>query len=86
MSQPVAEIDSRRAPAPGIYDWRTPGTSMPSRCWHSYVVFLIRQGIDAPALAQQVGAVPPEVLNALMRYAPPGGSRPRQYRIHVSAL
>ena len=76
MSQPVAEIDSRlRA---GARDARLadPGNINALALWHSYVVFLIRQGIDAPALAQRVGAVPPEVLNALMHYAPPGGSRP----------
>ena len=76
MSQPVAEIDGRlRA---GARDARLadPGNINALALWHSYVVFLIRQGIDAPALAQRVGAVPPEVLNALMHYAPPGGSRP----------
>ena len=76
MSQPVAEIDNRlRA---GAQDARLadPGSINALALWHSYVVFLIRQGIDAPALAQRVGTVPPEVLNALMHYAPPGGSRP----------
>ena len=76
MSQPVAEIDNRlRA---GAQDARLadPGSINALALWHSYVVFLIRQGIDAPALAQRVGTVPPEVLNALMHYAPPGSSRP----------
>lgn len=76
MSLPVAQIDSHlRA---GAQDARLadPGSVNALALWHTYVVFLIRQGVDASALAQRVGAVPPEVLATLMHYAPPGGHRP----------
>ncbi len=76
MSLPVAEIDSHlRAGAQGAR-LADPGSINALALWHTYVVFLIRQGVDASALAQRVGAVPPEVLATLMHYAPPDGNRP----------
>jgi hypothetical protein len=44
--------------------------------WHTYVVYLVRQGIDAADLSARVGPIPPAVQDALMQHAPPGGSRP----------
>jgi uncharacterized protein involved in exopolysaccharide biosynthesis len=44
--------------------------------WHSYVLYLIRQGIDSSALTARVGALPGEIHRALLHFAPPGGSRP----------
>ena len=44
--------------------------------WHSYVLYLVRQGIDASALAKRVGAIPPNIYSTLMHFAPPGGNRP----------
>lgn len=44
--------------------------------WHSYVLYLIRQGIDMDDLAHRVGALPPDIGRALSFYAPPGASRP----------
>jgi polysaccharide biosynthesis transport protein len=43
--------------------------------WHSYVVYLVRQGIDDFALINRVGAIPPEVHQALMQFAPTDGNR-----------
>ena len=44
--------------------------------WHTYVLFLVRQGIDAYALARRAGAIPPNVHAALTHFAPAGGTRP----------
>ena len=44
--------------------------------WHTYVLFLIRQGIDTATLHTRVGSIPPETLNTLLHYMPPGGQRP----------
>jgi uncharacterized protein involved in exopolysaccharide biosynthesis len=43
--------------------------------WHTYGLYLARQGIDSATLTERMGAIPPDVLDALMQYAPPSGSR-----------
>ena len=44
--------------------------------WHTYVIYLVRQGIDAAALTARVGAIPPAMLATLLQFAPPSGTRP----------
>lgn len=44
--------------------------------WHTYVLYLVRQGIDRSTLAERVGKLPTEMLDVLGHYAPPGGVRP----------
>ncbi len=43
---------------------------------HTYVLYLVRQGIDASALQQRVGVVSAELMGALRHFTPPGGTRP----------
>jgi len=76
MAVPVAELDARLTHAAQQAQLADPGSINALALWHSYVVYLMRQGIDASALAQRVGTVPPGVLGALVHYAPPGGTRP----------
>ena len=38
--------------------------------WHSYVMYLVRQGADQATLFARVGAIAPEILDALSAYAP----------------
>ena len=42
--------------------------------WHTYVLHLVRQGIDSNTLTERVGTIPPDVLDQLMQHAPPGGT------------
>ena len=76
MMLPVAELDQRLAQAARAAQLADPGSINALALWHSYVVYLVRQGIDVSALTQRVGNVPPGVLGTLLHYAPPGGNRP----------
>jgi len=75
MNLPLAELDlclTRTARAAGL----TEVSSINALAlWHSYVVYLVRRGIDEEALCRRVGNIPPEVLRALREFAPPGGTR-----------
>lgn len=44
--------------------------------WHSYLLYLVRQGIDLNELSARVGAIPPQMQDALAHFTPPGGTRP----------
>lgn len=75
-AMPVAELDQRlqrAADAAGIAE-STQVTAL--ALWHSYVLYLIRQGIDWGSLTHRVGTLPPDLTGALMHFAPPGASRP----------
>lgn len=72
MKLPVAEIDARLAVAANQAMLADPNGINALTLWHTYVVFLARQGIDPQALTERVGAIPPEVVSTLMAYAPPG--------------
>jgi uncharacterized protein involved in exopolysaccharide biosynthesis len=76
MALPVAELDERFARYAQDAGLADPHSVNALALWHSYVLHLIRQGIDGSALARRVGAVPSAVLGTLMHYAPPGGNRP----------
>ena len=40
--------------------------------WHSYVLYLVRQGIDLARLQQRVGTLPPSLAQALATFVPSG--------------
>lgn len=46
--------------------------------WHTYVVFLVRQGMRLADLPKQIGPVPSATLQAFARYSPPGQNQPRE--------
>ncbi len=73
MSLP--DLDAGVAGAARDAQLTDPGSINAMALWHSYVVFLIRQGIDREDLVHRVGAIPPEVNATLMHFAPPGGPR-----------
>jgi uncharacterized protein involved in exopolysaccharide biosynthesis len=52
-----------------------PGTVNALALWHTYVLHLVRQGIDRDTLEARVGLIPPQVLDSLMEQAPPGEAR-----------
>ena len=72
----LTELDSRLADAARAAQLADPASVNALALWHTYVVFLVRQGIDAYALARRAGAIPPDVHGALAHFAPPGGNRP----------
>ena len=76
MPLPLPELDERLMGAARAAQLADPGRINALALWHTYTLYLVRQGIDASALAGRVGAVPPEVHGTLMHYAPPGGNRP----------
>ncbi|MGB5254980.1 MAG: hypothetical protein WBN68_19910, partial [Sedimenticolaceae bacterium] len=76
MALPVSDLNARLVRAAQDAQLADPGSINALALWHTYVIFLIRQGIDASALAGRAGAVPSDVYAVLMHYAPAGGSRP----------
>ena len=76
MALPVSELNARLVRAAQDAQLADPGSINALALWHTYVIYLIRQGIDASALAGRAGAVPSDVYAVLMHYAPAGGSRP----------
>ncbi len=76
MALPIAEIDRQllhAAQTAGLAD--SQGVDALA-LWHTYVVYLVRQGIDASSLGRRVGAIPQDVFGALKHFAPPDGNRP----------
>lgn len=76
MALPIAEIDRQllhAAQTAGLADSQSINALA---LWHTYVVYLVRQGIDASALGRRVGAIPQDVFGALKHFAPPDGNRP----------
>ncbi len=76
MALPVSDLNARLVRAAQDAQLADPGSINGLALWHTYVIYLIRQGIDASALAGRAGAVPSDVYAVLMHYAPAGGSRP----------
>lgn len=76
MPVQVAELNLRLEQAATAAAVAEPAGANALALWHSYVLYLIRQGVDAGSLMQRVGALPAEIQGALMHFAPPGGSRP----------
>ena len=73
---PLAELNQRLMSAARAAQLADPGSINALALWHTYALYLVRQGIDASALAGRAGAIPPEVHGTLVHYAPPGGNRP----------
>ncbi|MDJ0739445.1 MAG: hypothetical protein QNJ91_06990 [Gammaproteobacteria bacterium] len=76
LKLPVAELDLRLRTAAERARVADPRGVTALALWHTYVVFLIRQGIDVTTLIARVGNMPPDILDTLLHYAPPGGHRP----------
>jgi uncharacterized protein involved in exopolysaccharide biosynthesis len=76
MALPLPELDQRLVSCAREAQLADPGSINALSLWHSYVTYLVRQGIDASALAARAGAIPPDVHGTLMHFAPPGGNRP----------
>ena len=76
MALPLTALDQRLAQAAREAQLADPGSVNALALWHSYVLYLVRQGIDASALANRAGAIPPDVHGTLMHFSPPGGNRP----------
>ena len=76
MPLSLPELDQRLMSAARAAQLADPGSINALALWHTYTLYLVRQGIDASALARRAGAIPPEVQGTLMHYAPPGGNRP----------
>jgi len=76
MALPLPELDQRLVSGAREAQIADPGSINALSLWHSYVLYLVRQGIDASALAARAGAIPPDVHGTLMHFAPPGGNRP----------
>ncbi len=76
MAVPLPELDQRLVGCAREAQLADPGSINALSLWHSYVLYLVRQGIDASALAARAGAIPPDVHGTMMHFAPPGGNRP----------
>ena len=72
----VSELDQRLTTAAEKAAITDPTGVSALALWHTYVLFLIRQGIDTATLHARVGSIPPETMNTLLNYTPPGGQRP----------
>lgn len=76
LAIPLPELDAHIRHAAQDAQLADPGSVNALAIWHSYVVYLARQGVDGSALARRVGHLPPGMLGTLMHFAPPGGNRP----------
>ncbi len=76
MPLPLNELDTRLANAAHEAQLADPGSINALALWHTYVLFLVRQGIDVSVLTRRVGTIPPEVHGTMLHFAPPGGNRP----------
>jgi len=76
MPVQLAELDQRLSGAARDAQLADPGGINALALWHTYVLYLVRQGIDASSLARRVGSIPPDIHGTLMHFAPPGGNRP----------
>jgi len=74
-SPTIAEMDLHLVTAARSVHLADPPSINGLSLWYSYVVFLVRQGIDDFALTGRVGAIPPDVHQALMQFAPADGNR-----------
>jgi hypothetical protein len=75
MPMPLMELDQRLTDIAYKAHLADPGTVNALSLWHSYVVFLVRQGIDASSLTRRVGAITSDLHGALMNFSPSGGNR-----------
>ncbi len=70
MKLPLTQIDYQLAQAAIEADLAAADGINALVLWHTYVMHLIRQGIEAPALRARVGAIPPQVIDELQQQAP----------------
>ena len=75
MAMPLMELDQRLTDIAYKAHLADPGTVNALSLWHSYVVYLVRQGIDASSLTRRVGAITSDLHGALMNFSPAGGNR-----------
>ena len=75
MAMPLMELDQRLTDIAYKARLAAPETVNALSLWHSYVVFLVRQGIDASSLTRRVGAIASDLHGALMNFSPAGGNR-----------
>jgi hypothetical protein len=73
---PVAELDQTFREVARHMGLNAASEMSSLALWHSYVLYLVRQGIAPPDLAGRVGAIVPEVASELRDHAPPGITRP----------
>lgn len=78
MALPVAELDGRLRQAATDIPLGDPASVSALSLWHTYVLYLVRQGIEFDVLTAQVGALPAEMRDTLMHFMPPGGVRPAE--------
>lgn len=76
MTIPLSELDRRLVDAARDADLGDPESVNALALLHSYVLYLIRQGIERSALTRHIGDIPPAMHEVLQRCAPPGGARP----------
>ena len=73
---PIGEVEFRLVNAARTAQITDPTSINALALWHSYVVYLVRQGIDDLALTNRVGPIHPDIYQALTHFAPPDGNRP----------
>jgi site-specific recombinase XerD len=72
MPLTVAQLDERLKSTAAQAALSQPQDITALTLWHTYVVFLVRQGVSAADLQARVGMVPPSMLDAIMHLAPEG--------------
>lgn len=80
---PVAELDQHYRQAARTAAVGNPADVSALGLWHSFVVYLVKQGIDFNDLQARVGIIVPEIENALRDFAPPGAAVSKEL-IHFS--
>lgn len=76
ISLPTEELDANMAVAAADAGIANPITVNAAALWHTYVLFLVRQGARLSDLPQRVGNLAPDVQLALAYFSPPGENRP----------
>jgi len=72
VTMPLQQVEQQLSLAAEQAQLESPESINALALWHSYVMYLVRQGIDSESLAARVGAIPPSVLEELMRQSPGG--------------
>lgn len=72
---PVEELDRRLYQAAQQAQLTDAAAVTALALWYTYVIYLVRQGIDVAALTARVGIVPAPVLDALAQYSPDSDKR-----------
>ncbi len=75
LSLPTEELDANLAVAAADAGVAHPVSVTATALWHSYVLFLVRQGVRLSDLPQRVGNLTPDLQLALAYFSPPGANR-----------